>query len=154
MWASPLSCCLASSPHHQLSDVAKGLGYLWCNSWESQGRTWSRPIIVLTPTPQNIPVDSTGRAQITAISPATGTQSLVSVHTIPTYYKNHIQWAAPGILHVPGACSKEGDVFSFAGVMIEVCSGWPIRCCHMSKRSREIRIMGLRIVLGATLLWV
>ena len=73
-------------------------------------------------TQQTVLVDSIGRAQITDIGLATSTQNWVSVHDGPAYHEHRVQWAAPEILHIPGACSKEGDIFSFAGVMIEVRS--------------------------------
>ena len=117
-----------SSHHHQLSDVAEGLRCLHScdvihgNLEGVRRRPVSRPIVELTPQQQTILVDTTSRARVTDIGLATGMQNPLPVHNPSTYYGHHAPWAAPEILHIPGACGKEGDVFSFAGVMIEVCS--------------------------------
>ena len=120
--------CLVSSHHHQLSDIAEGLRYLHScdvihgNLEGVRYRPGSHPINTLTPPQQTILVDITSRARIMDIGLATGTQNPVPVHHPSAYYEHRAQWTAPEILHIPGARSKEGDVFSFAGVMIEVRS--------------------------------
>ena len=76
---------------------------------------------MLTPTQQNILVDTTGHARITDAGLAADTQDLVSVHDVPAENGHNMRWAAPETLDAPGAYGEEADIFSFAGVMIEVC---------------------------------
>ena len=83
----------------------------------------SRPATILTPTQQNILVDTTGVAQITDIGLTTGTQNMAPMHNLSAGNEHRILWVAPEVLDTPGAYSKEADIFSFAGVMIEVSWG-------------------------------
>ncbi|KAF9793424.1 kinase-like domain-containing protein [Thelephora terrestris] len=88
-----------------LSDVAEGLNYLhFCG------------VIHGILKGQNVLVDTTGRARITDIGISPDMQDLVSMHNVSTY---DMQWAAPETLGILGPHSREADVFSFAGVMIE-----------------------------------
>ena len=80
----------------------------------------SRPATILTPTQQNVLVDATGLALITDIGLTTGSQNLASMQNVSADYEHRMQWVAPEISSTPGAYSKEADVFSFAGIMIEV----------------------------------
>jgi serine/threonine protein kinase len=64
-------------------------------------------------------VDNSGHAQITDFGLATVTQNLDSIRSAQPQRGHTVRWAAPEILD-EGRPSKEGDVFSFAMVMIEV----------------------------------
>lgn len=67
-------------------------------------------------------MDTTGRAQVTdfglfaAENPVLGREALTDDH-----YNS--RWIAPEILDGHGTHCKESDIFSFAMVTIEVCSG-------------------------------
>lgn len=76
---------------------------------------------MLTPCQSNIIVDATGRARITDFGLAMVTQDLDSTRSAPTEQEHSARWIAPEILDGQGTYSKEGDVFSFAMVTIEVC---------------------------------
>jgi len=77
----------------------------------------------LTSTDQpNILVDPTGHAMITDCGLAIVTQNLDSIRGAPDQHGDSARWIAPEILDNRGTFSKEADVFSFAMVMIEVCS--------------------------------
>jgi serine/threonine protein kinase len=75
-------------------------------------------------------VDPAGCARITDIGLVMVRQSQVSIQSVPEDFQHHVYWAAPEILNSPGAYSKAADVFSFAGVMIEVCHGEPTWSRH------------------------
>jgi serine/threonine protein kinase len=66
-------------------------------------------------------VDGTGRARITDFGIAMATQDLEQIRSGSAEYGQSVQWIAPEILESGGTYSKEADVFSFAGVTIEVC---------------------------------
>ena len=68
----------------------------------------------------NIFVDATGHARITASGLATTTQDLGSTQRDSAERSQSPRWIAPEILGNQGTYSKEADVFSFAGVTIEV----------------------------------
>ena len=71
----------------------------------------------------NILVDTTGRARITDFGLYSVTQNLGSISGTPAEVRNTARWIAPEILDYRGTYSKEGDVFSFAMVTIEVRCG-------------------------------
>ena len=106
------------SPPCQLSDVAEGLSFLHsCDIVHGAlggvrdcSKSWLATILI--PIQPNILVDTAGRARITGFG-------LAAVTRIPDPGYG-TQWIAPEILDNPGAYSKEGDVFSFAMVTIEV----------------------------------
>ena len=71
----------------------------------------------LTGDQSKILVDATGHARITDFGLAMITQDLDSIrHTSD----HSMRWIAPEMLSNQGTYSKEADVFSFAGVTIEV----------------------------------
>ena len=74
----------------------------------------------LTADQKHILVDTTGHARITDFSLAMVTQDLDSIRDTSAEFDHRARWIAPEILNNQGAHSKEADVFSFAGVMIEV----------------------------------
>ena len=65
-------------------------------------------------------MDATGHARITDFGLAIVTQDLDSVRNASVERGQSVQWIAPEILDNRGTYSKEADVFSFAGVAIEV----------------------------------
>ena len=65
-------------------------------------------------------MDATGHARITDFGLAIVTQDLDSVRNASVERGQNVQWIAPEILDNRGTYSKEADVFSFAGVVIEV----------------------------------
>ena len=75
---------------------------------------------ILTPSQQNILVDTTGCARITNCGLSIVTQNLDSTRRVPREHGHSTRWIAPEILVNWGKFSKEADVFSFAMVMIEV----------------------------------
>ena len=77
----------------------------------------------MTPAQSNILVDAAGNARITGFGLAMVTESLDSIQNAPDEYRHSARWTAPEILDDRGAYSKEGDVFSFAMVTIEVRCG-------------------------------
>ena len=62
----------------------------------------------------------TGRARITDFGLAMVTQDLGSIRGASAEHGNTTRWIAPEILDGLGTYSKAADVFSFAGVVIEV----------------------------------
>ena len=102
----------------QLSDVAEGLNYLHsCDMIHGdlngvRGCSRSYFATEFTADQSNILVDATGHAQITDFGLAMVAQGPDS--TLDA------RWIAPEILSDQGTYSKEADVFSFAGVAIEV----------------------------------
>ena len=75
----------------------------------------------MTPTQSNVLVDVNGRARITDIGLAVVTQDLDSIRNASTEDGHSVRWIAPEMLNGQESYSKETDVFSFAGVAIEVC---------------------------------
>ena len=117
-------------PIHQLSDVAEGLNYLHCCNaihGDLKGvRNCSRSlsfIVIPTPSQSNVLVDPTGRARITNSGILMATHNLSSIQGTSTEHKHSVRWVAPEILDGRGTCNREGDVFSFAMVVIEVRCG-------------------------------
>ena len=116
-------------PSRQLSDVAEGLHYLHsCDvvHGDLKGvRTLSKPRLttMLIPAKPNILVDATGHARITDFGLATITQVPGRIQNPLDDYGHSPLWVAPEILDGRAAYSKETDVFSFAGVIIEVRCG-------------------------------
>jgi len=112
--------------HHQLSNVAEGLNYLhYCNVIHGDLKGVRdcpsfRFVTALIPSQSNILVDGTGRAQITDFGLATFTQNLDSTRNALSEHGDSARWIAPEIFDNRGTSSKEGDVFSFAMVTIEV----------------------------------
>jgi len=75
---------------------------------------------VLTPTQLNILVNHSGSAHIADFGLSMVTQNPDSILNISHQRGHTPQWTAPEILN-DGMHSKEGDIFSFAMVMSEVC---------------------------------
>ena len=117
-------------PIYQLSDVAEGLNYLHsCNVVHGdlkgvRGYMLFSFTAILTPHQSNILVDPTGCARITNFGLVMVTQSLDSIRNASGERGHSAQWIAPEILDGQGTHSREGDVFSFAMVMIEVRCRW------------------------------
>ena len=86
-----------------------------------RSRSRSRFTIILTSNQPNVLVDAAGHARITDFGLAMVTQKLDSIRNGPDEYGDSARWIAPEILNGLGTYSKEGDVFSFAMVTIEVC---------------------------------
>ena len=76
-------------------------------------------ITALTRVQQNILMDDSGIARLVDFGFTTVTQNLDSVRSIQCQRGFTPRWTAPEILD-EGPHSKEGDIFSFAMVMIEV----------------------------------
>jgi serine/threonine protein kinase len=74
----------------------------------------------LHPNQSHILVDATSHARITDFGLAMATQDLDSIRGVSTDRGHSVRWFAPEILNNQGTYSKEADVFSFAGVAIEV----------------------------------
>ena len=68
----------------------------------------------------NVLVDATGHARITDFGLAAVTRDPDSMWGASTEYGQNARWIAPEILGNRGTYSKEADIFSFAGVAIEV----------------------------------
>ena len=68
-------------------------------------------------------MDGTGHARITDFGLAIVTQDLSSIRDTSAGGSQNVRWIAPEMLDERGSYSKEADVFSFAGVMIEVRRG-------------------------------
>jgi serine/threonine protein kinase len=117
----------------QLSDVAEGLSYLHsCDVIHGDlngvcNRSWYYFTAELTADQSNILVDATGHARITDFGLAMVTQDLDSIRGGSTRRNYSVRWIAPEILSNQGTHSKEADVFSLAGVAIEVRCGKPTR---------------------------
>ena len=113
-------------PIYQLSDVAEGLNYLHsCNVVHGDLKgVCDRLLFCFTaiPTPRqsNILVDAAGRARITNIGLVMVTLNLDLIRNASDKHGHCVRWIAPEILDTQGRYSKEGDVFSFAMVTIEV----------------------------------
>ena len=107
----------------QLSNVAEGLNYLhFCNMIHGDLNgvcdfSISGSTSVLISGQSNILVDASGHARITDF----GLAAINSTGASSTKHDNGIRWIAPEIIDGREAHSKEGDIFSFAGVAIEVC---------------------------------
>jgi serine/threonine protein kinase len=65
-------------------------------------------------------VDGTGHARITDFGLVLTTQNVDSIRGASIEHDHSAGWIAPEILDGRGTYSKEADVFSFAGVAIEV----------------------------------
>ena len=68
----------------------------------------------------NILVDASGHARLTDFGLAVVTQDLDSIRSGSDECRDSARWIAPEILENRGTHSKEGDIFSFAMVTIEV----------------------------------
>ena len=66
-------------------------------------------------------VDATGHARLTDFGLALVTGDPGSMRSTFLEHGQSVRWIAPEILDDRGAYGKEADVFSFAGVAIEVC---------------------------------
>ena len=80
------------------------------------------------PSQPNVLVDAAGRARIADFGFCMVTESLGSMWSTPAEHGYNARWVAPEILNVRGRYSKEGDVFSFAMVIIGVGRRCPTRC--------------------------
>ena len=77
----------------------------------------------LTADQSNILVDAIGHARIADFGLAVVTQDLDSIRGASSEPNYSTRWIAPEILSYQGTYSKEADIFSFAGVAIEVRCG-------------------------------
>ena len=66
-------------------------------------------------------MDATGHARLTDFGLSLVTQDPGSIRSTSLEHVQSVRWIAPEILDDRGAYGKEADVFSFAGVAIEVC---------------------------------
>ena len=120
-----LRCARCLLPH-QLSDVAKGLNHLHSRSivhGDLKGvgdRSLCGLTTWLTPRQAAILVDASDHARITDFGLAVVTQDLELIRSGSDECGDSARWIAPETLDCGGTHSKEGDVFSFAMVMIEV----------------------------------
>ena len=71
----------------------------------------------------NVLVDRTGHARITDFGLAAVTRDPNSMWGASTEHGQNARWIAPEILGDHMTYSKEADIFSFAGVAIEVRRG-------------------------------
>ena len=107
----------------QLSDVAEGLNYLhFCSMIHGDLNgvcdcSILRSTGVLISGQSSILVDATGHARITDF----GLAAIKSTGSCSARHDDGVRWIAPEIIGGREAHSKEGDIFSFAGVAIEVC---------------------------------
>ena len=110
----------------QLSGVAKGLNHLHSRDiihGDLKGvgdRSRSGLTTWLTPRQATILVDASGHARITDFGLAAVTQDLQLIRSGSGECGDSVRWIAPEISDGRSSHSKEGDVFSFAMVMIEV----------------------------------
>ena len=110
----------------QLSDVAKGLNYLHSSNMvhgDLKGvRDYYRPSFtsIFTSSQSSVLVDANGHARITDFGLASITQDPDFMRSASAEHGRNTRWVAPEILDGQGTYSKEADVFSFAGVAIEV----------------------------------
>ena len=81
---------------------------------------------MLTPSQSNVLVDVTGHARLTDFGLALVTQYPGSIGSTFFEHGQSARWIAPEILEDRGTYSKEADVFSFAGVAIEVSCRQPV----------------------------
>jgi len=65
-------------------------------------------------------VDTTGHARITDFGLYAVTHNLNLMRSTPAEHGHNARWIAPEILDYRGTYSKQGDIFSFAMVVIEV----------------------------------
>ena len=107
----------------QLSDVAEGLNYLhFCSMIHGDLNgvcdcSIPRSTIVFISGQSNILVDATGHARIVDF----GLAAIDSTRSGSVEHDNSVQWIAPEIIDGRRTHSTEADIFSFAGVAIEVC---------------------------------
>lgn len=141
MWTETVSyvffpqCKPTRQSLRQLSDVAEGLKYLHsCDIVHGDLKGASDSSIslhestaFLTSSQRNILVDAAGRARITDAGLAMVTQDLESIRSTLVADDHSTRWVAPEILQNKGIHSKEADIFSFAGVAIEVRFRYPIQ---------------------------
>jgi serine/threonine protein kinase len=124
----PFSCLSRVYPLYQLFDITKGLCYLHsCNVVHGclkgvLGSSSFSFATILTPGQPDILVDATGHARITDFGLATIIRNLDSAGGASDPRGYTPRWAAPEVLN-GGTCGKEGDIFSFAMVMVEVRQG-------------------------------
>ena len=84
---------------------------------------WTLFIAVLTFCQSNIIVDVAGRAKITDFGVTMITQNLDLTQSTPAEVGHGARWIAPEILDGRSTYNREGDVFSFAMVAVEVRCG-------------------------------
>ena len=97
---------------------------------------------MLTPRQLNILVDAAGHGRIADFGLAMVTQDMDSIRSPSIEHSDSVRWIAPEILDGRRTYSKEADIFSFAGVAIEVCRKQP-PCSRLmaSYRSFERRFL-------------
>ena len=78
---------------------------------------------MLTFSQSNVLVDATGHARITDFGLAAATQDADLIRSAPAERVNGTRWIAPELLDGQGTYSREADIFSLAGVVIEVRCG-------------------------------
>ena len=74
----------------------------------------------MTPRQSNVLVDARGRARITDFGLVVATQDLELIRSGSGERGDSVRWIAPEIIESREPHSKEGDVFSFGMVIIEV----------------------------------
>lgn len=113
-----------------LCDIAEGLDYLH-----------SRNVVHGDLKGPNVLIDADGHARLTDFGLTTITQNLDSIRSVSGDIGHSARWAPPEILKEEEKHSKEGDVFSFAMVMIEIFTG-AVPFSQMLCTSATLAIMG------------
>jgi len=121
------SCLPHAHPRRQVSDIANGLSYLHSHDVihgviagvSDCSKCCSAAM--LTPVQRNILVDGSGHARIAGFGHTTVTQDLDSAQSTPHSDDCCLRWPAPELCKWRD--TKEGDIFSFAMVMVEVRHG-------------------------------
>ena len=127
-----MSCLAHVYSRRQLSDIAEGLYFLHSRNvvhGDLKGvRDRFEPhfAVILTRVQSNILLDADSHARITDFGLTKVTQNLDSIRSASNDQGHMGRWTAPEILNEEETHSKEGDVFSFAMVMVEARYKWVV----------------------------
>jgi serine/threonine protein kinase len=123
--------CEARGTHFflKLCDVAEGLNYLHSRNVIHRGimgvRAWRHIGDRTNAAQANILVDRLGRAHITDFTLTEIACDQGSARRVTDLPDHDTRWTAPEVLEGAPRLTKEGDIFSFSMVMVEV------RCKHI-----------------------